>query len=95
MPLYEFLCPTCGPFDQLRPFSEASAPAHCPNCGAAATRVITAPNLRRTPPALRAALLREEKSRYEPEVVQRPAPAEPTPPPKLRRSHGRPWQIGH
>ena len=35
MPLYEYRCPQCGPFDLRRALEEASAPLSCPACTAA------------------------------------------------------------
>jgi putative FmdB family regulatory protein len=95
MPVYAYICPSCGPFEQRRPSSEASESASCPACQSAAIRKYTAPNLFKTPPALAAALLRSEKSAHEPEVVRRPASRESRPAAKPRVGQGRPWQIGH
>jgi putative FmdB family regulatory protein len=93
MPLYEFNCPACGSFEELRPFSEANNPMPCPTCRTVATRVPTAPSFPKTPPGLAAARNREEQSAHEPRVVRRQVgkAAEP----HLHQSHGRPWQIGH
>ena len=43
MPLYEYRCPQCGPFDLRRAVEEASAPLSCPTCDAPVRRVYTAP----------------------------------------------------
>ena len=43
MPLYEYRCAQCGPFDHRRVPEEANAPLPCPRCGAPARRVYTAP----------------------------------------------------
>jgi putative FmdB family regulatory protein len=43
MPLYEYRCPLCGPFDLRRDVEQASAPLSCPTCAAPARRVYTAP----------------------------------------------------
>jgi putative FmdB family regulatory protein len=44
MPVYEYLCDRCGPFTQMRPMAEYEMPSPCPDCAAAAPRVIlTAP----------------------------------------------------
>jgi putative FmdB family regulatory protein len=96
MPLYEFYCTSCGPFESWRPLNEASTPMICPRCRAEVRRVYTAPGLVKTPPALAQALYRSEKSAYEPEVVKRelPAPQEEKPLQTIHRSHSRPWQIG-
>lgn len=95
MPVYAFLCETCGSFEVRRPFSQASDPAQCPRCRAAATRLYTAPNVPRTPPAIASAMLRAEKSAYEPEVVRRSSGGDAGTAPTPQRSTGRPWMIGH
>ena len=46
MPLYEYRCAQCGPFDHRRVTEEANAPLPCPRCGAPARRVYTAPATR-------------------------------------------------
>jgi putative FmdB family regulatory protein len=38
MPLYEFRCPRCGPFDLRRDMQDAAATAPCPACDQAAQR---------------------------------------------------------
>ncbi|MBC7255805.1 MAG: zinc ribbon domain-containing protein [Chloroflexi bacterium] len=39
MPLYEYYCPHCEiTFTKLRPFSQADAPAACPECHGEDTR---------------------------------------------------------
>ena len=38
MPLYEFRCPDCGPFDLRRDMADAAATAPCPSCGRPAGR---------------------------------------------------------
>jgi len=95
VPVYEFSCEACGPFETLRPSEEAGEPMRCPTCGSSARRVYSAPGLTRTPAAVAAAHFRNERSVHEPEVVRRSAPEEPSPAPKPRHGHGRPWQIGH
>ena len=43
MPIYEYVCSGCGSkFELLRPLSEASKKASCPQCHNAADRVISA-----------------------------------------------------
>ncbi len=41
MPLYEYRCEQCGPFDQRRQAEDASRPLPCPRCSATANRVYT------------------------------------------------------
>ena len=97
MPLYEFRCEHCGPFECWRSQSEASAPIACPKCQAVAIRVYTTPGLIKTPTALYQALNRAEKSAHEPEVIRREPSTrtEEKPAQIVHRSHGRPWLIGH
>src|SRR5579875_696144 len=91
VPLYEFSCPGCGPFEERRPFVRAAEAARCPTCGATAQRVLTPPYLRRLEAPVRRALEREERSRHEPEVVRRKVPSTG---PRLQRTGGRPWTAG-
>jgi putative FmdB family regulatory protein len=92
MPIYQFWCESCGEFDLLRSFADASEPADCPSCQRTAKLVFSVPNLVRTSPLVRYARSREEKSRHEPEIVsEKPAGH------SHHHRHGpsRPWQIGH
>ena len=38
MPIYEFCCPDCGPFDLRRDMADAAATAPCPSCTRPAAR---------------------------------------------------------
>jgi putative FmdB family regulatory protein len=38
VPLYEFRCPHCGPFDLRRAMADAAAAAECPSCTRPAPR---------------------------------------------------------
>lgn len=42
MPVYEYRCNQCGPFDQRRNAEDSSRPPPCPTCSAATKRVYTA-----------------------------------------------------
>jgi putative FmdB family regulatory protein len=42
MPLYEYVCDTCGPFAAMRPLAEFAAPYDCPDCGAESPRNLLA-----------------------------------------------------
>lgn len=66
MPLYDYQCPHCGPFDDLRPVAAASDPAACPHCGALSPRIIRAPQLLDMDSQLRHAHATNERSRHEP-----------------------------
>lgn len=91
MPLYEFSCPACGPFELVRPMADAAAAAACPACGSEARRVLTPPHLTVLARPLRAALEWEERSAHEPDVVDEKR--------GRRLPHGHapapPWIVGH
>lgn len=98
MPMYEFVCETCGPFEQRRSMSEAGEPMECPACYAVATRVYSLPNLVRTSIVERTARSRNEQSADQPEVGSRPYREDATPShrhPNPRRGPRRPWMVGH
>jgi putative FmdB family regulatory protein len=40
MPTYEYECPDCGPFSDVRPMAEFDRPQPCPDCGAMAPRLL-------------------------------------------------------
>jgi putative FmdB family regulatory protein len=95
MPIYEFLCERCGPFDLWRSFDEAGAAQTCPVCRSVAKRVYSAPGFARTPPALASARDRAEKSAYEPEVIAQSRPGtEPIGRQVRHQTHGAPWMLG-
>ena len=68
MPLYEFHCPECGPFAELRSIAQRDVPIQCPECSRKALRQVCAPNLALMAPNLRQAHARNEKSQHEPRV---------------------------
>ncbi len=72
MPIYEFLCRECGPFEQRRSFGEAGSSTRCPSCSEEARRIYSTPATRKMSTALSNAMNRVEKSAHEPEVVRRP-----------------------
>ena len=45
MPTYDYECPDCGPFSEIRPMAEFDSPQPCPDCSAPAPRLLTAPAL--------------------------------------------------
>lgn len=90
MPRYEFLCCSCGSFEERRPFEEANAPAVCPICGASARRVYSAPGVISTSREQKKARHLNERG-AEPELIRRGPPESPKP----VRGRGRPWQLGH
>ena len=70
MPLYDYTCPSCGPFREWRSMSEYRQPAVCPECRSSAPRAVATPILGMDA-SLRTALARSEKSAHEPRVVRR------------------------
>ncbi len=85
MPLYEFKCDRCGPFDQWRMMAESSLPAYCPSCQEVAKRIFSAP-------AVLSGSLRLKKE-SEPQLVKRDQ--EPKTPRLQNHASGRPWMISH
>ena len=106
MPIYDYLCPQCGPFEERRPMSESKSAATCAICSVPAPRVPAAPRLNLMPYNNRIAEMRNEKSAHEPGVVHRMAGHD------VHGHHGkhqhhvhagghakraspRPWMLGH
>ncbi len=86
MPIYDFVCEGCGPFEQWRSFAEAGELMMCPSCGEEARRIYSMPAAKRIP-ALSNAMHRAEKSAHEPEVARHPV-GSALPSRKYRSSHG-------
>lgn len=45
MPVYNYICETCGPFEAMAPMAKFSDPCDCPSCGAVSERALTMPQL--------------------------------------------------
>ena len=76
MATYEYSCSEHGRFDVTRPIGTAPAAVDCPVCGRSAPRAISLPRVRTSQRvALTAALDHADKSRFEPEVVNRLPPS--------------------
>ncbi len=95
MPVYDFVCDDCGPFEQRRSLAEAGDPMACPKCGEEARRVYSMPHTKRMPTGLSKAMDRAEKSAHEPEVVRRPAGGGSKGHGHGHAHRGRPWALGH
>ena len=92
MPTYEFLCATCGPFEQRRSLTEAGDPMTCPLCQQVAQRMYSTSGVILTSGAAR----RRLSQSAEPTVGTRQAYEEPLSPRTLQQSaHSRPWELGH
>lgn len=92
MPLYDFRCATCGPFEERRPLAESSDAATCGACGAEAARVYRSPAIGGQRSAAGLADAVDDRSRHDPaRVVGVPGSG------GHGHDHGpsRPWQIAH
>ena len=108
MPIYDFMCEDCGPFEQWRDHAAAGEPLACPSCGARARRSYAAPFVR-SPAGPFASASREVRARAERSHTGEPVVRESTPGGRplesALRPHGhghahrhpppRPWLIGH
>lgn len=110
MPSYEYDCPTCGTFLEIRAIADRDIPATCIDCQQPAPRVISAPNLALMNPLSRMAATRNERSRHEPRVGlktsccsggrcthKKPVPTKDGKPAlrASRKKNRRPWMLGH
>ncbi|ANN65501.1 zinc ribbon domain-containing protein [Bordetella bronchialis] len=67
MPLYDYSCAQCGDFAAMRPMARWRDPAPCPECGAAAHRIVAgAPALGALSSAVRRAHAMNERNASEP-----------------------------
>jgi len=67
MPMYDYLCPSCGPTSALRPMSVRTEPVICPICSGEAPRVfITAPHIGGLSSTRHVVQARNEKAGHEP-----------------------------
>ncbi|MBT4627156.1 MAG: zinc ribbon domain-containing protein [Rhodospirillales bacterium] len=108
MPLYNYVCNDCGPFEEWQSMSQSAEPNTCTNCGEQSGRDVSTPALALMSPITRTAHFRNEKSASNPEVVNKPKNV------KAEEGHGkskghthhnhahshghgpsRPWMIGH
>lgn len=91
MPIYAFRCRECGPFELVRPMTDAGAAAACPGCGDEARRVYTPPGLALLATPVRGTLDRQERSAHEPDVVtKKEGRALPH-----RHAPSPPWVLSH
>ncbi|WP_423414939.1 zinc ribbon domain-containing protein [Hyphomicrobium sp. B1] len=75
MPVYDYDCPSCGPFSVLRSMSEFELPHDCPDCGTEAPRaILTAPAIAGLSRARRIAAETNERSSHEPRKSKGHAP---------------------
>ena len=72
MPVYDYMCESCGAFTALRPMSKSAEPCGCPDCGAPASRTyLTFPNIGGMNPARRNAFETNERSAHAPKLSKK------------------------
>lgn len=71
MPVYEFRCESDHLHERLLPLSAGDRTADCPECGAPAARLISAPGISRLGTAQARAIGAAEESAHAPAVVDR------------------------
>ncbi|MDO9407826.1 zinc ribbon domain-containing protein [Patulibacter sp.] len=96
MPLYDFRCATCGPFEERRSIAESSGTATCVACGADAVRVYRSPAIGGQRSATGLADAVDDRSRHDPARVVG-VPGHGSGGHGHGHDHGpsRPWQIAH
>jgi len=82
MPLYEYRCVDCGPFDVSAPMSDVRPTTACPACAAESLRAVTAPRLARGRTAAMRVLDSTARTASEPAVVSGAIPGRPRTPPR-------------
>lgn len=89
MPLYDYQCNGCGPFEMWHAMAETSTPKACPECDEVASRIFTAPNI-----SLGSGSLLQKVGSKDPRLVKRQGePAKPKN--QSARKGTRPWMLGH
>ena len=108
MPLYQYVCASCGTFQEWIRMAEADASQPCPKCHVPAPRALASPHIRGEAAGIRyKAEAHNELSANEPKVVRhvgnRCSHEKPASSVKAGHSHGhkhvkqsrRPWMVGH
>lgn len=67
MPYYDYNCPDCGPFTEMRPMAVSGEPHACPACGTASPRAFfSTPFFSGLNAATRTAIATNERAQNEP-----------------------------
>lgn len=75
MPVYEYRCDECGPFETIASMSKCAEPSSCPSCGDMSPRVmLTAPNVSFVSGAIRRAHATNERSADSPKTTKSHGP---------------------
>jgi putative FmdB family regulatory protein len=94
MPVYDYLCADCGPFQQTRPMAEFAAPYPCEGCGVNAPRaILVAPAMSSLEPGRRTAFETNERTANAP--IRRSGPPPPSRTARTANPKQRPWMLGH
>jgi putative FmdB family regulatory protein len=103
MPLYPYMCESCGGFQKWQSMTACDRSVACPRCGRVSHRAVSAPTILGMDARVRDAHKRNEKSAHEPRVERRDHK-------QTHRAHAhagadsdgshfhqssRPWMIGH
>ncbi|WP_346432986.1 zinc ribbon domain-containing protein [Breoghania sp.] len=75
MPVYDYMCPDCGPITALRPMSAHADPIACPACKQEAPRVLLqVHHMSGLSAERRTALATNERARHTPQFSTRDSP---------------------
>ena len=89
MPLYDYKCDGCGPFELCHRMSETGSPKTFPDCDGESSLIFTAPYI-----SLGSGSLMKKVGLSEPRIVKRQG--EPAKPQNQSAKKGsRPWMLGH
>jgi putative FmdB family regulatory protein len=70
MPIYDYMCKTCGPFTALMPMADFELDLACPECGAAAPRaLLTVPHVSKMDSGRKKAFATNEKAAHAPQTT--------------------------
>ncbi|MGK7913566.1 MAG: FmdB family zinc ribbon protein [Synechococcus sp.] len=89
MPLYEYQCQECGPFDAFRSLADRDKPLECQSCSGPTSRIFSPPTM------LSIGLSGIRRPSEEPRVVKRSSDREPPKPQNTVKTGGRPWMFNH
>ena len=72
MPVYDYMCETCGPFTALRPMAQCSDPCACPDCQVPAARAyLNFPSIAGMDSCRRKAFATNERNAHSPTVSRK------------------------
>ncbi|MEL7460576.1 MAG: zinc ribbon domain-containing protein [Pseudomonadota bacterium] len=74
MPVYDYMCDDCGPFQEMVPMAKFADPCDCPACGTQARRLLTIPQLSGLSTATRSAHETNERAADSPKRSKQHGP---------------------